>query len=208
MTAEPARSREIELKYDVDADTPLPDWRDLPGVVEVSTAELRELDARYLDADDLALGRAGYALRRRSGGPDAGWHIKGPREADGARVELHWPLGVDDEDVPAPAAAALVQVTDAALRPIARILNARSAYELRDAHGGVVAEFVDDHVTATDQRTGAVRQWREWEFELGPAAPADAAGRAALFTAGTDAVTVAGGRPAASDSKLARALGL
>ena len=41
------------------------------------------------------------------------------------------------------------------------------------ADGGLVAEFVDDRVTATDARTGVVRTWREWEIELGPAASAD-----------------------------------
>ena len=69
--------------------------------------------------------------------------------------------------------AAVAPVTDAALRPIARILNTRTAYALRSADGGLVAEFVDDRVTATDARTGVVRTWREWEIELGRAASAD-----------------------------------
>ena len=51
------------------------------------------------------------------------------------------------------------------------------------------------------------RSWREWEFELGPAAPADADARDALFAAIAEAVTAAGGRAAASASKLARTLG-
>ena len=98
-TSEPSRSLEIELKFDVEDDTPLPDWSALPGVTSVGSPEIRELDARYLDTAEFALAAAGYALRRRSGGPDAGWHIKGPK-IGGGRVELGWPLGEADEDVP------------------------------------------------------------------------------------------------------------
>lgn len=201
-----ARSVEIELKFDVDVDTPLPDWTRVPGVASVGAAELRELDARYLDTDEHTLALAGYALRRRSGGPDAGWHVKGPRVGDG-RVELHWPIGdADPDDVTVPAAilAELAALTDAPLALLARIRNSRTAYALLDADGGHVAEFVDDRVTATDARSGVERRWREWELELGPAAPSDPA---AFFAAAEAAVRAAGGRAAASDSKLARTLG-
>ena len=199
----PSRSVEIELKFDADDHTPLPDWAALPGVALIGPPEVRELDARYLDTAEFALASAGYALRRRSGGPDAGWHIKGPR-IGGGRTELHWPLGAADEDVPDAVRAAVAPVTDAELRLIARILNTRTAYALLSAEGGLVAEFVDDRVTATDVRTGVVRTWREWEIELGGAAPSDPR---AFFAAVETAVLAAGGRAAASASKLARALG-
>lgn len=201
---EPSRVVEVERKYDVDDGTPLPDWTGLPGVDAVSAGELRELDARYLDTADAELSRAGVALRRRTGGPDAGWHIKGPREGDG-RLEIGWPLG-DRDDVPSAVADTLARWTTGELLPLARIENSRTAFHLTGPDG-VVAEFVDDHVRATDLRAGVERQWREWEFELGPAAPADAAGREALFAAVERAVSAAGGREAASGSKLARALG-
>lgn len=204
-----SRSFEVELKFDVDDSTSLPDWSGLPGVASVGGGEVRELDARYLDTSEFTLATAGYALRRRSGGPDAGWHIKGPL-TDGGRVELGWPLGeADDEPVPNPVLAAMAGAevglsTDAALHEIARIRNSRIAYALRAHDGALVAEFVDDRVTATEGATGVVRTWREWEIELGPAAPA---APRAFFTAVEAAVTAAGGRPAASASKLARALG-
>lgn len=201
---EPSRVVEVERKYDVDADTPLPDWTDLPGVDAVSAGELRELDARYLDTADAELSRAGVALRRRTGGPDAGWHIKGPREGDG-RVEIGWPLS-DGDEVPPTVVDTLARWTTGVLLPLARIENSRTAFHLTGPDG-VVAEFVDDHVRATDLRAGVEREWREWEFELGPAAPADEAGRRALFDAVERAVSAAGGRAAASGSKLARALG-
>lgn len=200
---EPARSVEVELKFDVDDNTLPPDWSAVPGVRSVTQPELRELDAAYFDTADAALARAGYALRRRTGGPDAGWHIKGPRIGD-ARVELHWPLG-EEGVVPEGARAALADVSREPVSAFARIRNTRLAYELTDAAGAVVAEFADDRVRARDERTGVERSWREWEVELGPGA--DALDRSVLFAAVTRAVHAAGGRAAASDSKLARALG-
>ncbi|GAA4062666.1 hypothetical protein GCM10023065_11710 [Microbacterium laevaniformans] len=214
MTPQPQRALEIELTFDVHGDTPLPDLSGLPDVAVVDGPARRDLDARYLDVPGFALGRAGYAVRRRTGGPDEGWHIKGPKTADGGRLETHWPL----DEAPASAPAGEVTVPDAVadavaeiaagdLAPIARIVNDRHAYALRDEVGALVAEFVDDHVVATDEVRGVQTTWREWEFELGPAAPADGA-RTALFDAVTAAVAAVGGRPAASDSKLARTLGL
>nr|WP_201470146.1 CYTH domain-containing protein [Microbacterium hydrocarbonoxydans] len=202
--SEPSRAVEVERKYDVDDATPLPAWTGIPGVDAVSSGEVRELDARYFDTADAQLSRSGVALRRRTGGPDAGWHIKGPREGDG-RLEIGWPLG-DDDDIPDAVHAAVSRWATGALTPLARIENTRTAYLLTGV-AGVVAEFVDDRVRATDLRHGVQREWREWEFELGPAAPADAQGREALFGAVERVISEAGGRDASSDSKLARALG-
>lgn len=202
--SEPSRTIEVERKYDVDTDTPLPQWEGIPGVDTVTPGELRVLDARYLDTADVALSRSGVALRRRTGGPDAGWHIKGPRDGDG-RLEIGWPLG-DDLEVPDAVAETLARWTTEPLTPLARIENDRTAYLLM-GQDGVVAEFVDDHVRATDLRQGTERRWREWEFELGPAAPADPAERERLFAAAERTIFAAGGRHAASGSKLARALG-
>lgn len=204
MTTEPSRAIEVERKYDVDVDTPLPVWEGIPSVTAVTDGELRVLDACYFDTTDAALARAGVALRRRTGGPDEGWHVKGPREGDG-RLELGWPLS-DDDDVPDAVATAIARWTTSPLTPLARIENDRTAY-LLTGPTGTVAEFVDDRVRATDLRGGEQREWREWEVELGPAAAADAAGREAFFTAVEAAIFAAGGRHAASGSKLARALG-
>jgi inorganic triphosphatase YgiF len=201
---EPTRAVEVEQKFDVDETAELPDWSRLPGVVTVGSAELRELDARYLDTEGLDLGRARVALRRRTGGPDEGWHVKS--SAPDGRHEWHWPLG-DSERVPDAVAAAVAHWARPPFTPLARIRNRRVAYALCDASGGVLAEMVDDHVTATAERTGTETTWREWEVELGPAAPDDAGWRDAFFTEVQRLVASAGGRPAASDSKLGRALG-
>jgi inorganic triphosphatase YgiF len=207
---EPVRSVEVERKYDVDAETVLPDWTRLPGIAAVDAPEPRELDARYLDTADLSLARSRVALRRREGGPDAGWHVK--ISATDGRHEWHWPLeaGPAPDDatgevvVPDAVAAAVAEWASGPFLPLARIRNRRTAYALRDADGGLVAEVVDDRVTALSVRTERTTSWREWEVELGPAAPADAA---AFFAATDEIVAGAGGRAAASDSKLARAIG-
>lgn len=202
---EPSRTVEVERKYDVDLETPLPRWEKIPGVEAVSTGEVRTLDARYFDTADGTLSRAGVALRRRTGGPDEGWHVKGPRQGDG-RLELGWPLGEGDTLPPA-VGETISEWTTAPLTLLARIENDRTAYLLTGPHG-VVAEFVDDRVRATDLRRNVTREWREWEMELGPAAPSDEAGRTAFFDAVERAVAAAGGTESASGSKLARALGV
>ncbi len=215
MTTDPARAVEVERTYDADDGTPLPDWS---GVAEVGPVEVRMLDARYFDTADLALARADTALRRRTGGRDAGWHIKGPRRGD-ARLELSWPLGAfrlappsavlaqePDEGIPAAVVEALAEWASPPFTPLARIRNTRHAYALLGP-AGVLAEFADDHVEASDLRSGAQRAWREWEVELGPAAPADEAAREAFFAVVERAIFAAGAQPSASASKLARALG-
>ena len=133
----PSRTVEVERKFDVDAGTAVPDWAGVPGVASVTAGEERHLDALYLDTADATLARHGVALRRRTGGPDAGWHIKGPL-VDGGRTELGWPLGEGDE-VPDAVAAEVAQWTTDALSPLARIVNDRTAYALLDADGGVLA---------------------------------------------------------------------
>ena len=200
---EPNRSFEIERKYDAEDATPLPDWSSVDAIASADAADERRLDARYFDTENYSLASAGYAVRRRTGGPDAGWHVKGPH-VGGGRVELGWPLGPDGEPIPDAVRAEIVVVTDAALWPIARIRNERTAYALRAADGSIIAEFVDDRVTATGDRTDTIRSWREWEIELSPAGPADID---SFFAQVEAAVLAAGGRPAASASKLARALG-
>lgn len=201
----------MESKYDVDETTPLPDWSALPGVVRVGEPEPRDLDARYLDTPAADLARAGIAVRRRVGGPDAGWHVKGPAAAAG-RTETQWPLEADvdpdaDPVVPPAVQDAVASIAAPPFTPLARVRNERTAYALLDADGAEIAEFVDDHVRARDERRGVESAWREWEVELGPAGPADDEGRAAFFAAVDAAVLAAGGRPAASGSKLARTLG-
>lgn len=204
-------SIEVELKFDVDASCPLPDLTSVPGVDHIGPPEQRPLDAVYLDTADLVLARAAVALRRRTGGPDAGWHVK--TTAPEGRHEYGWPLDAgsgEPENVVIPddvREAVMTWAGDTPLHPIARLRNARTAYALQDAAGGVVAEFTDDQVEAFDILRGVRTSWREWEIELGPAAPIDPIKISEFFTAVERAVLAVGALPPSSGSKLQRALG-
>lgn len=131
-------------------------------------ATFHELVADYVDTPDLDLVRSGYALRRREGGDDEGWHLKTPRR-DETRVEVHRPLD-------AGRSAALVpldlreQVADLvgldALVPVAQLRTERHEHQiLRVADGEVLAVLADDRVTATTP-DGRSQAWREVEVEL------------------------------------------
>lgn len=197
----PQRSVEIERTYDVDSGASLPDWRALAEVASVTELGIRDLDAVYFDTAGTELARAGVALRRRSGGPDEGWHVKiatGER-----RTEWRWPLSAGD-GVPGAVVQAVAAWSREPLTELARIQNERHAYALIAADGARVAEVADDHVRAVALRTGREQHWREWEVEL--ESDRDPAGVAEFFRAVDRLVLAAGGRHAAIDSKLARAL--
>ncbi|WP_291042816.1 CYTH and CHAD domain-containing protein [Herbiconiux sp.] len=211
---------EIERKYAVDESTPLPELSGITagegGELAVRSLEAVQLEAVYFDTADGALSRQRIALRRRQGGHDAGWHVKLP--ADEGRQELQWPLeppaalpregAESDPQVPAAVReAVVVHVRDHELTPLARLSTVRRITELVDASGAVVVEIADDTVTATDARAGVVRAWREWEAELGPAAPATREERAGLLDQVEAVLLTAGARHSPSVSKLAQALG-
>jgi CHAD domain-containing protein len=194
MTDQP----EVEDKYDVDEDTELPDLAGLPGVVSV-TPEEHELEATYVDTRGLALARAHITLRRRTGGHDAGWHLKLP--VGDERYEVHEPLAGADEPVPERLRAALrVVIRDEPLLPVVTLRNRRTAYHLLDGAGRVLAEVADDRVTAWSGDPTAPRVWREWEVEL-------VDGDRDLLRAAAEVLVAAGATPSAVSSKLVRALG-
>ncbi len=88
--------REIERKYDaagagVAALDAVKSMIGVAGVAAVSQQDEEILDAVYYDTKDLRLIRAGVTLRRRTGGEDAGWHLKLPAGAD-TRDEIRLPL--------------------------------------------------------------------------------------------------------------------
>ncbi len=74
--------REIEQKYEVEAGVALPSFADLPQVAAVSGPEQETLVAEYYDTDDLRLLKAGITILRRRGGPDEGWQLKLPDDAE------------------------------------------------------------------------------------------------------------------------------
>lgn len=196
----PERHREVERKFDVDPSTPLPPLSDDGGVASVGEAAELALDATYFDTADLALARGGVTLRRRTGGTDDGWHVKLPRSGD-SRTELHAPLGSADETAPKDLLASVrALVRDRPLVPVVRLSTRRTEHALRDEAGAVLALVCDDQVRA-EQLPGAdeVHEWREWEVEL-------VAGDELLLDEIEERLREAGAEPAATASKLARAL--
>src|SRR5690348_7140947 len=67
---------ELEHKYDVPTDFALPDLTRVAGVAAVDEPAEHHLDATYYDTSELGLARHQITLRRRTGGHDAGWHLK------------------------------------------------------------------------------------------------------------------------------------
>ncbi|MEU5898131.1 CYTH and CHAD domain-containing protein [Streptomyces venezuelae] len=155
--------REIERKYDVKAGTELPDLTGVAGVVDKGTADL---DAVYWDTPDQRLAAASITLRRRTGGHDAGWHLKLPVSlADGVRDEVHAPLS---DTVPR-ALLGLVRarVREAELAPLLRLETTRHVRHLVDAEGTLLAEVSLDAVRAERCAPGGERiGWSELEVEL------------------------------------------
>jgi CYTH domain len=90
---------ETEHKFEVGADFVPPGLTGLAPGLSVTGPVIQHLTASYFDTPDLRLAAAGITLRRRTGGTDAGWHLKLPVAA-GTRRELQAPLGPDRGAVP------------------------------------------------------------------------------------------------------------
>lgn len=104
---------EVEKKYAADDFFELPSLTDLVAgvadgrgaVVDAGSpvvegeAVSQRLAATYFDTADLRLAAAGLTLRRRTGGDDAGWHLKVPA-GTGSRSEVRLPLGRAARTVP------------------------------------------------------------------------------------------------------------
>ncbi|MGV9254613.1 CYTH and CHAD domain-containing protein [Streptomyces sp. NPDC003697] len=194
-------TRETELTYEVPAADDagwLPDLTAVHPVASLADRGIRELDAVYYDADDLRLARSAATLRRRTGGPDEGWHLKLPLP-DGSREEIRAPLS---EEVPAELRdLALSRTRGAPLRPVVRIRTTRSVRHLLDADGTVLAELCLDTVRADSLRAGGRHaRWTEMEVELAED------GDPALLAAVDALLRENGVERARTASKLARAL--
>ncbi|RMI86614.1 metal-binding protein [Streptomyces sp. ZS0098] len=189
--------REIERKYESD-DAALPDLTRVPGVASVRGRGVTHLDATYHDTADQRLAASSITLRRRTGGADAGWHLKFP-VAPGVRDEIRAPLSdtLPDE------LAALVRsrVRDRELRPVVRLRSDRDVRHLLDDQDRLLAEVSVDTVHA-ERLTGegGEARWTEIEVEL-----ADD-GAPAFLDKVEKRLRKAGVRPSSSSSKLARAL--
>ena len=217
---------EVERKYDVTGGTAVLDAIEtMTGTAGVAAASLRGeqlLGAVYYDTADLRLIGAGITLRRRTGGQDAGWHLKLPAGA-GTREEIRLPLtgpggnpiagaaagaaggratmpmASADDAVPGEFAALVRAYTrGVALMPVLRIQTSRRVLQLLDGASQTLAEIAADHVLAEPAGGSAVTSWDEIEARLVTGGPA-------LLTAIDLQLRRAGARPAAMTT-LQRAL--
>ena len=197
-----SRYLEVERKFEVFESTVSPSFEGLSSVASVERSPSQQLDAVYFDtpAHDLASHRV--TLRRRTGGPDAGWHLKLPAGPD-ARTEVRMPLGDDSNDtVPDELLdVVLAIVRDHPVGPVARISTSRTVDVLYGPDGVALAEFCDDDVVArAEDDEESEQRWREWELELAEGADRDLLDRLA------NRLLDAGAVPAGHGSKLARVL--
>ncbi|TQJ33457.1 CYTH and CHAD domain-containing protein [Arthrobacter sp. SLBN-122] len=208
---EASRGLEIEKKYDVDAGAAVPPLEQAAGVARTGKQHTDLLEAVYFDTPKHALAARRITLRRRTGGKDAGWHLKLPPQAAAEgegpqhRTELHAPLGRPDV-VPDNLLTHLhAYLRGAVPVPVVRLETRRTTYPLYGEDGVHLADLADDQVTAErlqdrDKAPAARQQWREWELELVHGDPG-------LFGPVEELLAAAGARPAGHASKLARALG-
>lgn len=210
----PTAALEVESKFSAAPEVVAPSFDFIPQVGSTTT-EVRNLSAIYLDTADLRLTRSKHTLRRRTGGPDEGWHLKAP--GTGGRLEYGVGLeegsvtgeGRDAEYVVPTELLAPVRaiVRNHPLQPIAQVDNERHVTTVFAEDGSPMAEFADDHVTATSfLEGGETTQWREWEIELLGEWAEMPEGKA-VMAAMSKVAEVAGAVPSESPSKLATALG-
>lgn len=211
MSGELTGKLETEQKFEVDPDFVLPDLRGLGGAEQSmrSPAEIELLTARYYDTGDLRLAAAGVTLRRRSGGHDAGWHLKLQAGGD-TRREVHAPLGNGGEPVPAGLAELVAAWAEAGqLRPVATLETRRTVWRIAGRHGEILAELADDYVTGHREALPAAAgraamamadlAWREIEVELVSGSPD-------ILAAAARRLRASGAMPSGSANKLSRLL--
>ncbi|SDL06257.1 CYTH and CHAD domain-containing protein [Arthrobacter sp. ok362] len=191
---------ETEQKYDAETSSTLPDLPGIQGVDHVAEPVTDHLEAVYFDTPALTLAARRLTLRRRTGGADAGWHLKLPAGTD-QREEIHAPLG-QPETVPEELSDRLQVFTRGdELVPVARLSTRRTTYRLYGPEGEHLADFADDLVHAEAlQPPGPALDWREWELEL-------VHGTREFLDATAETLTSTGAGHSAYPSKLARTFG-
>jgi CHAD domain-containing protein len=194
-----SRHTEIERKFEVTESSVSPSFDGFSLVTRVEAAPAELLDAVYFDTPGRDLATHKITLRRRTGGSDAGWHLKLPAGPD-ARTEVRAPLESPETVPDALRDTVLAIVREQVLAPVARITTRRTIKVLHGSDGAALAEFCDDQVTASTIG-GDEQHWREWELEL--LTEQDASG---LLDRLSTRLVDAGARPAGHGSKLARVL--
>lgn len=199
---------EVELKFDVDDSSSTPSFDGLADIATVQRQPTQKLSAVYFDTSGRDLAAHRVTLRRRTGGSDAGWHLKLPAGSI-ARTEIRSDFGdgVDDDVPPALRDVVLAIVRDRPLSVVARIDNQRTIDILYGTDGTALAEFCDDRVTAAAEGNDAEQRWREWELELAEDSLGDGIADGRLLKRLSKRLRESGATPARHASKLARILG-
>ncbi|GAA3751499.1 CYTH and CHAD domain-containing protein [Salinactinospora qingdaonensis] len=183
---------ELETTHRVPADFRLPDLVDAaPDSATRVDLRSHHLEALYFDTEDLRLAARGITLRRRTGGNDAGWHLKVP-VGEGAKREFHAPLNAEVGHAPQELTRLVTATTRGAQpRPVARLKTERVEHVLhvgkprkdkasKGKNGSQTAQdpaviVADDTVTGNvllGNDAGLVTvSWREIEVELAGASP-------------------------------------
>ncbi len=172
MSDAPVVEEEIELKFVLGERDDVPRFE---GLGSLGLTSEFELNALYFDTPDLLLTRTGVSLRRRSGGDDAGWHLKASAEGDRRKVEIR--AEITGARPPAVLRDVLGEVVHpsllkAALVPVARLRTIRAQTPLVDAQGSVLAKICVDQVWSEvpppSRHEGRWEEptWRELEVEL------------------------------------------
>jgi inorganic triphosphatase YgiF len=196
----PTEHVETERKYEVDLGFVLPDLSGVADGVTATAPEVELLAANYYDTADLRLANAKITLRRRTGGHDAGWHLKLPVSA-GTRRELQVPLEEGDTIVPSQLTSLVSEwIRGEPLQVVAVLETHRTVRRLIGADGENLAEVADDEVTGRVPGRQEPAAWRELEVELVTGGPE-------ILAAAGSRLTSAGARPSSSASKLSRLLG-
>src|SRR4029077_6018663 len=115
-----SRYLEVERKFEVVESTVSPSFEGLSTVARVERSPSQQLDAVYYDTPGHDLAAHHVTLRRRTGGSDAGWHLKLPAGPD-ARAEVRAPLDGGDTVPEDLLDVMLAIVRDRPLGPVARI---------------------------------------------------------------------------------------
>lgn len=197
--------REIERKYDVSAEIRLPELQSVPGVSFVESKEPIELEAIYFDTPDHVLRRNRITLRRRTGGKDAGWHVKLP--SGESRIEMRAPLdtGAEIEMPQEIRDVVAVFVRAKELQRTATLKTQRTFHYLHNDEE-VIAEVCDDVVTSVSA-SAQIKRWREWEVELVNDSTLESKQRNQLLDNVEKELLKAGAQRSLRASKLAFALG-
>ncbi len=135
-------------------------------------------------------------LRHRTGGTDAGWHLKLPVGADREELRSAGPAGQVPDGL-----AALVRAWTRGrnLEPVAVLTTHRTVRHLLNDEHQALAELADDRVRGRALPAGEELLWREWELEL-------LTGDRDLLEQVQQRLATVGAAPSGTGSKLARLL--